>query len=253
VAKAKGNRRLIAVCITVYIVCLIALMPLNVLYRVLEPSNLPVEVLAVSGTVWQGKVVIKHNMTGQVDAKWSLQPLSLLTGSVKAQLSVDSSVFDVKSLVTFNGLNQSIHLEKTSGLVTAGFINQVIAQSKTKINGDIELNNTDIEYNLATGESSQASGQVVWLGGQVQYPKGRKMASANLPMLVAKISSENNELKANAATADGVQVASVSLKKDGWANLAVRKAMIDLVGEQWPNKVSADAIVFEVSERIFTR
>ncbi|MFY0642546.1 MAG: type II secretion system protein N [Bermanella sp.] len=252
-AKAKGNRRLIAVCITVYFVCLIALMPLNVVYRVLAPTNLPVDVLAVSGTIWQGKVVIKHDMTGQLDAKWALKPLSLITGRLQAQMSVDSSVFDFKSLVTVNGLTQSIELEKTSGLVSAGLINKIIAQSKTKMSGDLELNNTHVEYNFATGESSAASGQLVWMGGQVKYPKGRKMASANLPMLVAKLGSENKELKVDVATTDGVQVANASLKKDGWANVAVRKAMIDLVGEKWPNKVSADAVVFEVSERIFTR
>ena len=162
-------------------------------------------------------------------------------------------MLDFKSLITVNGLTQSIELEKTSGLVSAGFINKIIAQSKSKISGDLELNNTNVEYNFATGESNAASGQLVWLGGQVKYPKGRTMASANLPMLVAKLGSENKELKVDVATTDGVEVANASLKKDGWANVAVRKAMVDLVGEKWPNKVSADAVVFEVSERIFTR
>ena len=253
VAKAKGNKRLIAVSIIIYVVCLIALTPLNVVYRALSPNNLPVDVLAVSGTLWQGQVVVKHAMTGQVSSDWSLHPWSLLTGNIKADLAVDSNAAQFNTQLSYNALSQQVNLEKTSGFVSAGLINRVIAQSKTQINGDIELTNTDIIYNLATGESDQANGQLVWMGGQVNYPKGRKMASANLPMLVAKLSSQNNELHAQVATVEGLQVANASLKKDGWANVAVRKAMIDLVGEKWPNKVSADAIVFEISERIFTR
>ena len=253
VAKAKGNKSLIAVCIIVYMLCLIALVPLNVVYRFVAPSNLPVEVLSVSGTVWQGGAVIKHNLTGQVQSQWSLDALSLLTGQVRAQVSVRSQQFELESEANYNGLNQTIDLQQTSGFVSATLINQLIAQSKTQISGDLELNKLDIQYNLMTGESGQANGQLVWAGGQVSYPKGRKQGSANLPMLVARLSSENQELSANVTTADGLQVANANLKKDGWANLAVRKAMIDLVGEKWPNKVSADAIVFEVSERIFTR
>jgi general secretion pathway protein N len=253
VAKAKGNKSLIAVSIVVYIVCLIALMPLNVVYRAVAPSNLPVDVLAVSGTLWQGDVVVKHAMTGQVSSKWTLQPLNLLAGQVKAKLAMDSNVAELNTLLTYNALSQSLKIENTKGFVSAGLINRVIAQSKTQISGDVELSNTNVHYNFATGESDLASGQLVWMGGQVNYPKGRNMASANLPMLVAKLASENNELQADVATVDGLQVANASLKKDGWANVAIRKAMIDLVGEQWPNKVSPDAVVFEISERIFTR
>ena len=252
-AKAKGNKRLIAVSIVVYIVCLIVLMPLNVVYRVLAPSNLPVDVLAVSGTLWQGEVVVKHPMSGQVSSKWSLHPLSLLAGNIQAELSVHSNVAELRSQFTFNALTQTLTMDDTNGFVSAGLVNRVIAQSKTQINGDIELTNTNLVYDFLSGESDQASGQLVWMGGQVNYPKGRNMASANLPMLVAKLSSQNSELQANVATVEGLHVASASLKKDGWANVAVRKAMIDLVGERWPNKVSADAVVFEISERIFTR
>ena len=252
-AKAKGNKRLIAVSIVVYIVCLIVLMPLNVVYRVLAPSNLPVDVLAVSGTLWQGEVVVKHPMSGQVSSKWSLSPLSLLAGNIQAELAVNSNVAELSSQLAFNALTQTLTINDTNGFVSAGLVNRVIAQSKTQINGDIELTNTNLVYDFVSGESDQASGQLVWMGGQVNYPKGRNMASANLPMLVAKLSSQNSELQASVATVEGVQVASASLKKDGWANVAVRKAMIDLVGERWPNKVSADAVVFEISERIFTR
>jgi len=253
VAKAKGNKRLIAVSIVVYIVCLMALTPLNVVYRLVAPSHLPVEVLAVSGTLWHAEVVVKHPMTGQVSTEWRLQPWNLLIGQVKANLSVTSNAAELEALVTLNGLSQEIEIKNGKGFVSAGLINRVIAQSKTQINGDIELNNANAHYSFATGESQQASGQVVWMGGQVNYPKGRKMASATLPMLVAKLGSENNELQANLATVEGLQVASASLKKDGWANVAVRKSMIDLVGEKWPNKVSPDAVVFEISERIFSR
>jgi len=253
VAKAKSNRGLIAVAVIVYLVCLIALTPLNVVYRFMAPENLPVEVVTVNGTLWQGQAVVKHPMTGQLTGNWSLAPLSLLSGQVKADVDVDSNLAQLSAKMTFNPITQNVLLEDTEGFLSASLINKGLVKTKTQINGDFELSNTEIQYNLASGESEQASGQLVWMGGQVVYPVGRKHKSAQLPMLVAKLSSENNELIANVATVEGKPVAAASMKKDGWANLAVRKAMIDLVGEKWPNKVSEDAVVFEVSERIFTR
>ena len=252
-AKAKGNGKLITVCVIVYLICLIALTPLNVVYKAIAPNQLPVDIVAVTGTLWNGNVVLKHPLTGQVDAKWQLEPLSLLTGSLTGDLNVEANQVELKGKATFNSLSKEVELSNVNGFISASLINQFIEQSKTQINGDLELNRTNLQYNLATGESSSASGQLVWQGGQVNYPKGRNMASANLPMLVAKISSENSELTAAVSTAEGLQVANASLKKDGWANVAVRKAMVDLVGEKWPNKVSADAVVFEISERVFAR
>lgn len=252
-AKAEGNRGLIAASIVAYLVCLIALTPLSVVYKLLALDNLPVEVVAVSGTLWKGEVVVKHPMTGQVTGIWSLYPMALFKGQVKADLDMDSSLAQFTSQVSFNPLTNQVIFNETKGFISANLVNKALVQSKTQVNGDFELSNTHLQYNLITGESDDASGQLVWMGGNVVYPKGRKHAQAQLPMLVAKITTENKELLANVSTVEGQQVATASIKKDGWANLAVRKAMIDLVGEKWPNNVSSDTVVFEVSERVFTR
>jgi len=253
VAKAKGNRGLIAVAVIVYIVSVLALTPVNVLYKYFAPKNLPVDVVALSGTVWDGQAVIKHPMVGQVTGDWSLSLAALVTGAVKAKVDIESNLAQLSGQLIANPLTQDLWLEDTSGFISASLINQALVKNKTQINGDFELNKSSIHYNLASGESDSANGQLVWLGGKVVYPKGRKHAQAQLPMLVAKLSTENKELQAKVSTVEGQQVASASMKKDGWANLAVRKGMIDLVGEKWPNKVSSDTVVFEVSERLFTR
>lgn len=252
-AKAKGSRALVAVSIIVYIVCLLVLMPLNVLHRFLAPDNLPVDVVALKGTIWRGQAVVKHPMVGQVTGDWVLEPLALLSGQVKATIDVNSSQAQLSSFVSINPITQNIVLEQTNGFMSAALANKVLVDAKTQISGDFELTANTLAYNLQTGESKKADGQLVWMGGKVAYPKGRKHASADLPMLVARLGNENNELQAKVATVEGLQVASASVKKDGWAALAVRKAMIDLVGEKWPSNVSQDAVVFEVSERIFTR
>lgn len=226
---------------------------MGVAYRMFAPENLPVEVVAVSGTLWKGQAVVKHPMVGQVTGEWQLKPAALLTGTVNADVDVDSSLAQLKSQLTFNPLSQQITLEETSGFASAHLVNKFLVKSKTQVNGDFELNKVNLQYNLASGESDSASGQLVWMGGPVVYPKGRKQASAQLPMLVAKLGNENKELTADVTTVEGQQVAALSMKKDGWANVAVRKAMVDLVGEKWPNNVSSDTVVFEVSERIFTR
>ncbi len=56
---------------------------------------------------------------------------------------------------------------------------------------------------------------------------------------------------ANVNTTEGKSVARANIKTDGWASVAVQKRMIDLLGEPWSSKTSADSTVFELSEKLF--
>ena len=50
-AKAENYRKIVFFSVLAYIVFLLAMFPLNVAYKLIDPKGLPVQVLAVSGTV----------------------------------------------------------------------------------------------------------------------------------------------------------------------------------------------------------
>ena len=250
VAEAKSSRKLVVVSILAYFVFLLVMFPLNIAYKLIDPKGLPVQVVSVSGTLWDGQLVIKQSLIGQTQLDWTLSPMALLTGEVNSQFSVKSAQFEGKGNVSL-AMNGDITLNQVSAYVDAALINKPLRSQKVNVNGDLELIQTNIVFNMKEKITSFASGRLVWAGGDVQYPKGRSKKSANLPMLIADISSLNGELLAQVHTDDGLNVAKGNLKADGWASIAIQKRMIDLVGEPWPNKASADSVIFEVSEKVF--
>jgi len=224
--------------------------PLNIAYKLIDPKGLPIKVVSVSGTLWDGHLVLKQSVVGQTQLDWELSPVALLTGEVDSIFSVKSAQFEGKGNVSV-ALNGDISFSQVSAYVDAALINKPLRSQKVHLSGDLELIQTNIVFNMKDKITSSASGRLVWAGGDVQYPKGRSKKTANLPMLIADISSLNGELLAQVHTDDGKNVAKGNLKSDGWAGIAILKRMIDLVGEPWPNKASADSVIFEVSEKVF--
>ena len=250
VAKAKSSRKLVVVSILAYFVFLLAMFPLNIAYKLLNPQGLPVKIVSVSGTLWNGQLVLKPAMVGQINLNWELSPSSLLMGEVDSQFSVKGAQLEGKGQISV-ALNGDVTLSELSAYVNASLINKPLRSQKVNVNGDVELIQANIVFNMKDKQTSLANGRLVWAGGDVQYPKGRTKKSANLPMLVADISSSNGELLVQVHTEEGQNVAKGNLKTDGWASIAIQKRMIDLIGEPWPNKATADSVIFEVSEKVF--
>lgn len=250
-AKAKGNKKLIIVCVLAYIVFLMAMFPLNVIYKLVDPKGLPVEVLSVSGTIWNGDITIKHRQAGQINGKWTLPVSSVLIGQLAPSLELKGQSLEAEMDASINLLTGDVSVENGKGYLQSSLVNQFIRANRANIQGDFELSNLALKLNLKDKTASHVNGRLVWSGGQVKYPKGRKQSTATMPMLVADLKLVDKEVQALVNTTEGQTVASANIKPDGWAGVAVKKRLIDLVGEPWPNKASADTTVFEVSEKIF--
>ncbi len=249
--EAKKSRKILYVSLLAYLVCLLAMFPINIAYKLFSPKNLPVEVMAVSGTVWNGELVFKHIMSGQVRLNWQLSPLNLLLGKVSSEVSFKGTQLDGKGALSIGFISGDIELSHATAYINSALINQPLRAQKITVQGDVELNDTNVVFNWRDKKTSMARGRLIWMGGDVKYPKGRKSKHANLPMLVADLSEENGELKAQVNTTEGLGVAYANLKTDGWGSVAVQKRMVDLLGEPWSNKASPDSSIFELSEKLF--
>jgi len=250
VAKAPNNKKLIAISIVAYVVFLIALMPVNVVYKALAPKNLPVDVVAVSGTLWDGNLVVNHPMTGQVSTDWQLSVLPLFWGQLALNIELSGNQLELDSHITAFPISQTVTLGKTTGLVGQSLINKAIRQTQRTMEGDVEINIQALEYNFANKQALKADGNLVWLGGEVSYPVGRKTKRTTMPMLVAKLSEQQGRLLVDLQTTDGNGVAQAHLNTDGWGGVSIYKRMLDLINEPWPGNVGPDDVIFEVSERV---
>jgi general secretion pathway protein N len=250
VAKAESNRKIVLFSVLAYVVFLLATFPLNVIYKLVDPKNLPVQILAVSGTLWNGNITVMHKSTGQVTADWQLNTLSLIVGTLDSVVHIKSAELSADLDASFNAFSQTIKLDTLNGFIQAPLVNRLLKSNKVKISGGLEISNLAVSYNLKEKYAQSAQGRAVWTGGDVRYPKGRKQGQANLPMLIADVSADSGQLNVNVHTDENLSVAKANLKTDGWGSVAILKRMIDLVGEPWPNKASADTSVFEISEKL---
>jgi len=134
VAKAKNNRKIVFFSVLAYFIFLIATFPLNVIYKLVDPKGLPVQVVAVSGTVWNGDITVKHKSTGQVNAVWQLNGFSLLMGSIDSSVQIKSTELNAELDASFGIFTQTINLAALNGYVQAPFVNRLLQRNKESLN-----------------------------------------------------------------------------------------------------------------------
>jgi general secretion pathway protein N len=250
VEQAKNNQKIVFFSILAYLMFLIATFPLNVIYKLADPKDLPVQVLAVSGTVWKGEVTVKHKSTGQINAGWQLSGLSLLMGRVDSAVQIKSTELNTEFNASFSMLSRTINVAALNGFVQAPLVNRLLQSNKVQIDGGLEILDLAVQYDLKQKYAQHAQGRVIWMGGDINYPKGRKQGQASLPMLIADFSADSGQLNMDLHTDENLSLATASLKTDGWGSVSILKRMIDIIGEPWPSKASADSSVFEISEKV---
>ncbi len=249
-AAKTRNRWIIAVGILAYLFFLVALFPINMAHKLIKPEGLPVEIVGLTGTLWDGGAVLKHPSAGRVDLDWRLHPSSLLMGSLNVDIDLKSPVVRLNGNAKV-GAGRVLELNNIDGYLTSDVVNGVLRSQRTQIEGDLELSKANLVYDLGQRKAELAEGRLVWQGGNVQYPAGRQKKSSKMPMLVANLRADQGNILATVTSAEGDVVAEANVKSDGWAGVAIKRRLIDLAGEQWPNKAQPDTTVFEVSEKIF--
>jgi|ERR1711879_114380 len=94
-----------------------------------------------------------------------------------------------------------------------------------------------------------ASGDLVFSGGDASFRVQGKMIDTELPMMVGKLSMDGPKTVLAVTTAEQEGLADITLNPDGWAGVAVKRRFLDVIGQPWKTKSSADTVVFEVSQK----
>lgn len=247
---AQQNRKYIVIGILAYLIFVLLMFPVKQIYQLLPKIPLPIEIVALNGTIWDAQAVVKTNQIGQVSVNWQLQAMPMLLGQLQTTWQVKSASANAsgQANVSIGGV---LTMTDTQLYIQPNIINQVLRAQRVSMAGDIELNVSNLVFDLNSKQTEMAEGRLIWNGGEVSYPNAGKTKQANLPIMVATLKSQDGQLFADVNTSEGLLVAQGSLKPDGWASVAILKRLLDLLGESWPNKVSDDTRILEVSEKIF--
>lgn len=237
-----------------YSVFLFVQLPAKTLWGWVKPAvKLPVNIENVQGLWWKGSAHWYLHSAGLAGGvKWNLNFTSLLGGKLGAQLQLQSTHFKAETLVKISPSKQ-LYLDDATFNVNAQLINGQLQSMGASLSGDLELRSTNAVIALEPFSINKLEGEAVWLGGEAQYPAGNQRRKAEIPILVGKLGcdSKSGNVQMPVTTTDGESVADVYLKKDGWGGVAIKRRLVDIIGEQWPSRAAPDDSIFTAEEKLF--
>jgi hypothetical protein len=214
----------------------------------LKESNIPVKVLSLNGTIWDGQVLVQYqNIESIVD--WNISFLGLLG----LELPIDLQIKSQAGMVNMNasiGLS-SIYIDITSADIDLSYLTPLFKRQRVRLSGQLVAKGVQVE--VVDNQLKSASGLLSWSGGDIAYPAGRQLHERTLPMFKGRL-----ETKSNGDIFFGVRDADASfdaieglLDPDGSAMLTVKRRLLDLSDEAWPQNSQEKDIVFKVKKNIY--
>lgn len=246
-----SNKGYILLGLLAYIIVLALTVPLNLVWEQVKPhaKGLPVTVKNMNGTVWQGQSTVFSPQIGNVQASWTISPMSLLAANLELDLNLVAQGVTVDSLVSVG--QEIVTLSNTRAGLDSAILRPVLTASRTSLDGEFELNNFTAAYNYRNREVLEATGRVLFSGGDVAFPIDGKMVSSKLPMIIGDISKQDSKLVLNLNTEEQASLGQGYFEPTGgWAGIAIKRRFLDVLGQQWPGKADEDDVIFEVSEKV---
>lgn len=234
------------------LVFLIATMPANLLWQKVLSAHLPlqkhgIKVLAVSGSIWDGKAHIRYRHLEGI-ADWDVRFSELLTGQVILDLDLESGLGDISGMAAVSPSIIELSLPKAE--IELSQISPFLKRERVTLDGIANING--LALTLENMRPISATGRGSWSGGQVTYPVGRKTNKREMPAFFAEIRTQGDgAIYLGVRDSDaGFDVIDATLNKEGEALLQVKRRLLDLAGEQARHKNETD-VVFKVKKPLF--
>lgn len=252
-------RHYIALGIIIFIAVVVANLPAKLLFDAVESSltgNTVIKFSEAEGSVWKGRLGLEYagiNLT--VD--WDILQMQILLGRLAADVSVTDLDSSSDSRVTgkvFSSLLSSAGFYAVNGGVSAVLLNR-LAKNQFSMEQNIALDALTITYQ--NQQFTAAAGEITWPGGRIGYEDpNRGQQQVVLPALKVTLEADDGHLLASlmpqgAGEMNRDVLADANIDGEGIATVAVRKRLLDLVGQRWGNVVNPDDVVLEIQQPVF--
>ncbi len=215
--------------------------------RWVPKQQLPVQLGAKRGTVWDGATLVKHRyFNGQVT--WQLYPFKSLFGANFLDLSVRAENGDLQATASLEGLDVALIGDLQ---VDLKMLQPILRKHRIDLGGLLTVRNLSAVIDSRSGLPLTMAGSARWEGGPVSYPLGRKRQTSQMPPLAGLIVQRNDEIVLDVNDEEtGKTVMQMQFTQDGVVKIQIRKRLLDLADAPWGGGGSADDIVFKVQQKL---
>lgn len=239
----------LAVFITGFTVFVVAFLPASSAWLLVKDDvarALPnLEVLAVTGTVWQGQAGIRYREFPPTDLDWSLSPFELLKGRALVDTVVAGSghQLDGTATITPGGADFSV-----KGHVDSTYINTVSRRYGLTFSGRLEIQ----RLRLAADPRwfTAADGAFSWPGGPIVYNTIQGRQTITLPGLDGRLHLDGEDLQLDVVRGDA-KLMAITLRPTGWVLVDMKARLFDLAALPWPAGASPDDTALMLEEKLF--
>ena len=232
-----------------FMVILIIRAPANFAWQMIRDDiHVPeLSIYSVGGTVWNGKTRIGFRDFPVSDLTWNLKPWPLFNGAADMEIDVKGVGHAVHSNVTLH--NNTGRLNNLRGILDSEYVNQAGRRLGLQFPGELLLE----EFNIVSDGVwfTEMEGLMHWTGGQMLYRDNIGFSSVTLPPLDGKLDLVSG-LITLVISHQNLPLLTITLKRDGWATVALKARLFDLVNLPWPNGNNADDTVLIIEENILT-
>lgn len=233
-----------------FIVFLLVTAPLEFIWSKVQPhvAQLPIQIESASGTVWQGQARIKIPGVGKVTGQWDIQQSKLLTGVLSADVNISGD--ELKFTGQIQASPDQVEVIDSEAFMSSRYLVPLLRQGGLSLTGDFELNKLNAIFSLKDKQILAADGRLLFNGGDVSFPIDGKKINATLPILVGVLNKPSDNLELAITNTDGQKIGSGYVQQDGWGGIAIRRRLLDILGQKWPADVDEETVIFEVSQKL---
>lgn len=214
----------------------------------LQGAKIPVKVQSLNGSIWNGQALVRYQNIEAIVA-WHISPVGMLSLELPIKFNVESQA----GLVVLNaslGLGAT-YIDLVSADIDLAYLTPLFRRQRVKLNGQVIAKN--IQLVVEDNQFKTASGLFSWSGGDIAYPAGRQLHERTLPMFKGRLETKNNgdiflgvrDVESSFDVIEGV------LDPEGTAMMTVKRRVLDLADEAWPQNSQENDTVFKVKKNIY--
>jgi hypothetical protein len=201
-----------------------------------------------NGTVWDGSALLQYKGISSI-LSWDIQVGKIFSLSLPVLLNVESQAgkLNAEVLPGLSGASLSVH----NADLDLAMLNTALRAQRVTLDGQLIVK--DVELDWDGQRIASAKGLFSWSGGDIAYPAQRAIHQRTLPAFRGVLETEGEgKVRAGIRDSGGAfDLIEANVNPEGEAMVKVKRRLLDLADEYWPQNSKEQDVVFKVKKKIF--